>query len=56
MIEFENKLLDGQKPDQWSKCDLKPLPKSGNLSNSENYRGKALTAAASYCYCNKNCD
>lgn len=45
MIEFENKLLDGQKTVQWSKSDLKLLPKSGNLSNSENYRGKALTAA-----------
>ena len=45
MIKFENKILDGQKTDQWSKSYLKLLPKSGNLSNSENYRGKALAAA-----------
>ena len=44
--ELGNKHLDGQTPDQLSKNDLKPFPKSRDLSNTEKYRGIALTTAA----------
>ena len=43
MLEFANNLLNGHKPAQWSKSDLKPLPKSGDLSSTENYRGISLS-------------
>ena len=35
MLEFANNLLNGHKPAQWSKSDLKPLPKSGDWSSTE---------------------
>ena len=44
MLKFCNSLLNGEKPDQWSECDLKPLPKSGDLSKTDNYRGIALSS------------
>ena len=43
MLKYANKLLEGKKPDQWSE---KPLPKLGDLSNTDNYRGIALSAIA----------
>ena len=46
MLEFANNLLNGHKPAQWSKSDLKPLPKSGDLSSTENYRGISLSATS----------
>ena len=46
MLEFANNLLNGHKPAQWSKSDLKPLPKSGDLSSTENYRGICLSATS----------
>ena len=46
MLEFANNLLNGHKPAQWSKSDLKPLPKSGDLSSTENYRGISLSLSA----------
>ena len=52
MLEFANNLLNGHKPAQWSKSDLKPLPKSGDLSSTENYRGISL----SLCYFSKDCE
>ena len=36
-------LLNDHKPAQWSKSDLKPLPKSGDLTSTENYRGISLS-------------
>ena len=51
LLEFANNLLNGHKPTQWSKSDLKPLPKSGDLSSTENYRGISL----SLCYFSKDC-
>ena len=37
-------LIQSKKPDQWSKCDIVPIPKSGNLEEVGNYRGIALSA------------
>ena len=48
MLEFD--LLNGHKPAQWSKRDLKPLPKSEDLSCTEHYRGISL------CYFSKDCE
>ena len=46
MLGYANKVLIGEKPDQWSESDLKPLPKSGDLSCTDNYKGIALSAIA----------
>ena len=46
ILSMANKLFDGDKPDQWSIGNLIPIPKSGNLSEYENYRGIMLTAIA----------
>ena len=46
MLEFANNLLNGHKPAHWSKSDFKPLPKSGDLSSTENYRGISLSATS----------
>ena len=45
-LGFANKLLDGEKPNQWSESDLVTLPKDGDLSDTNNYRGIALSAIA----------
>ena len=45
IITFANKLLvDNAKPEQWSEIDLLPLPKSGDLGITENYRGIGLSS------------
>ena len=46
MLEFATNLLNGYKPAQWSKSDLKPLPKSGDLSSTENYRGVSVSGTS----------
>ena len=46
MLEFAKNLLNGHKPAQWFKSDLKPLSKSGDLSSTENCRGISLSAAS----------
>ena len=47
ILQYANKLLtDSEKPEQWSTSYIKPLPKSGDLSNEGNYRGIALSAIA----------
>ena len=39
VLNYANKLLlDGEKPKQWSKINVIPLPKSGDLSKTTNYR------------------
>ena len=37
-------LIQSKKPAQWSKCDIVPIPKSGNLEEVGNYRGIPLSA------------
>ena len=45
ILLFANKLLmEGQKPDQFSILNITPIPKSGNLSFTDNYRGISLTS------------
>ena len=45
ILDFANKLMnENLKPDQWSEIDILPLPKSGDLSNTSNYRGISLTS------------
>ena len=38
----DNLIANGQKPQQWSDIDMIPLPKPGDLSNKQNYRGISL--------------
>ena len=43
ILEFANNLLrKGEKPKQWSEIDMIPVPKSGDLSDTSNYRGISL--------------
>ena len=46
LLRYANKLLEGEKPDQWSENNLLPIPKDGDLSETNNYRGIALSAVA----------
>ena len=47
VLSFANKLMtNNEKPQQWSDVDIKPLPKSGDLGFTTNYRGIALSAVA----------
>ena len=46
MLGFMNQLFFSEKPAQWSEINLKPLPKSGNLCLTDNYRGIALSSIA----------
>ncbi|MEO0685407.1 MAG: hypothetical protein AAFY76_10285, partial [Cyanobacteria bacterium J06649_11] len=40
-----NRLMnENLKPDQWLEIDILPLPKSGDLSNTTNYRGISLSS------------
>ena len=45
MLNYANKLLiENQKPQQWSDINLIPIPKSGDLGFTTNYRGIALSS------------
>ena len=44
ILEFANKLADGEIPKQMSEIDIIPLPKSGDLGLTTNSRGIALSA------------
>lgn len=45
MLNYANKLLiENQKPQQWSDINLIPVPKSGDLGYTTNYRGIALSS------------
>ena len=45
ILYFANKILmEGKKPEQLSEIDLLPIPKSGDLSDTKNYRGIALSS------------
>ena len=45
ILTFANKILvDNKKPEQWSEIDLIPLPKSGDLGDTGNYRGINLSS------------
>ena len=45
ILRYANRqLIDNQKPQQWSDINLIPIPKSGDLGNTTNYRGIALSS------------
>ena len=47
VLQFCNKvLIDGSKPQQWSVMDLITIPKSGDLGETNNYRGISLSSIA----------
>jgi len=51
ILYFCNKAFhDNCRPDQWNKTNIIPIPKSGDLSNPENYRGISLTSIISKTY------
>ena len=44
-FNFAKRLMnENLKPDQWSNIDILTLPKSGDLSNTTNYRGISLSS------------
>ena len=43
-------LIHNEKPDQWSLSNIIPVPKSGNLSCTDNYRGISLTCIIAKMY------
>ena len=45
-----NKALKGDVPTAWKQAAIIPLPKKGNLSLSENYRGISLTSVPAKIY------
>ena len=45
-----NSVLNGDKPDIWSHSGIIPIPKKGDLSNPQSYRGIALTPIAAKIY------
>ena len=50
-LEFCNKaLLENDKPDLWSFLNIIPVPKSGDLSSTNNYRGISLTCIIAKVY------
>lgn len=45
ILDFCNvALCDGKIPDQWKLCNIVPVPKKGDLTKTDNYRGIALTS------------
>ena len=45
ILRYANRLLiDNQKPQQWSDINLIPIPKSGDLGNTTNYKGIELSS------------
>ncbi|MCP4493478.1 MAG: hypothetical protein GY820_40160, partial [Gammaproteobacteria bacterium] len=48
ILEFcNNALSDGDIPEQWKHLNIVPVPKKGNLTKVDNYRGIALTSIVS---------
>ena len=43
-------LMSGEKPEQWSRSNIAPIPKTGNLSNPANYRGISLSCIIAKMY------
>ena len=45
IIDFANRLLNEDvKPKQWSEINILPIPKTGDLSDTGNYRGISLSS------------
>ncbi|XP_071480459.1 uncharacterized protein [Diadema antillarum] len=51
ILEFINRSYeDGDQPEQWSTLNIIPVPKSGDLSQTDNYRGICLSSVVSKTY------
>ena len=46
ILGYMNKLLVREKPDHWSESEIIPLPKSGELTLTDNCKGIALSSIA----------
>ena len=47
LLQFCNEaLIQGKIPEEWTTASIVPLPKKGNLTKPENYRGISLTSVA----------
>ena len=44
LLFANNLLMEGKKPDQFSVLNINPIPKSGDLGLTGNYRGISLTS------------
>ena len=50
-LQFGNRaLMENDKPDLWSFMNIIPVPKSGDLSNTNNYRGISLICIVAKIY------
>ena len=48
ILQFcNNALCEGEIPDQWKHSNIVPVPKKGDLTKADNYRGIALTSIVS---------
>ena len=50
LLETCNSVFSGDKPTVWSLSGIIPIPKKGDLSDTENYRGVSLTVIAAKIY------
>ena len=50
LTEFCNMTLQGERPVEWGLSGIVPIPKKGNLTIPDNYRGIPLTQVAAKIY------
>ena len=50
LLKFCNKTYLGNRPPEWGISGIVPIPKKGDLTNPENYRGISLTETAAKVY------
>ena len=50
LLSFCNKSYSGNRPKEWGFSGITPIPKKGNLTITDNYRGISLTQVASKIY------
>ena len=50
LLSFFNKTYSGNRPKEWGLSGITPIPKKGNLTITDNYRGISLTQVASKIY------
>ena len=50
LLDYCNRTLNGDRPAQWGLSGIIPVPKKGNLSDPNNYRGISLTSVAAKVY------
>eukprot|EP00111_Clytia_hemisphaerica_P013338 TCONS_00039146-protein len=50
LLHFCNATLNGERPDEWGLSCIVPVPKKGDLTKVDNYRGISLTQVAAKLY------